>query len=225
MAAEKKHRLITRIWHWVNFACVTILFMSGLNIFNAHPRLYWGSYGANYDPAWLALERFPHWMTIPGFYSLADARLWHFFFAWFFAVGLLLFLIFSLFNRHLQRDIHISLYEWRPANIRRDVVEHLRLNFDHGAGKYNVLQKFAYAAVIFIMIPLMILTGLTMSPAMDANWPWLLDIFGGRQSARSIHFIVAWALFSFFVLHIVLVLLSGPIKQIGSMITGGRLGE
>lgn len=223
MATEKKHKLATRLWHWTNVVAIFILFMSGLNIFNAHPRLYWGRYGSWQDTPWLILERFPHWMTIPGYYSLADARLWHFFFAYIFAFGLLLFLIFSLINKHLQHDFHITRKEWRPKNIWHDVVEHLKLNFEHGGGKYNVLQKFAYAGVVFVMIPLMIFTGLTMSPTMDASWPWLLDIFGGRQSARSIHFIVAWGLFGFFVLHIVLVLLSKPLKQIHDMITGGRI--
>ena len=76
--------------------------------------------------------------------------------------------------------------------------------------------------MIFILIPLMIFTGITMSPAMNANWPWLLDIFGGRQSARSLHFIAAWGLFAFFVVHILLVLLSGPIGQMRDMILGGK---
>ncbi len=220
--AAPKHRLTTRLWHWVNAAAVIILFMSGLNIFNAHPRLYWGSYGSWGDPAWLQLERFSHWMTIPGYYSLADARMWHFFFAWVFAIGLLIFLFISLFNRHLQRDIHISRKEWRWSAIRGDITKHARLDFSHGDSKYNVLQKIAYASVLFLLIPLMIFTGLTMSPAMAANWPWLLDIFGGRQSARSIHFIVTWMLFAFFVGHILLVLLSGPARQLRDMITGGR---
>ena len=220
---EPKHRLITRLWHWTNALALILLFMSGLNIFNAHPMLYWGSYGSYPDAPWLTLPDFPGWMTVPGHYSLADARLWHFFFAIILAVSLLVFLISSLINRHLQRDVHITRNDWRWSTIMTDIKQHLRLNFDHGSGKYNVLQKFAYALVIFILIPLMIFTGMTMSPAMDANWGFLLDIFGGRQSARSIHFIAAWSLFAFFVLHIVLVLLAGPIGQLRDMIFGGRL--
>ncbi len=216
-----KHRLMTRLWHWVNAAAVIILFMSGLNIFNAHPRLYWGSYGSWGDPAWLQLSRFPGWATIPGYYSLADARMWHFFFAWVLAVALLIFMIVSLINRHFQRDVHITRTEWRWSTLRADIAQHLRRNFTHGSGTYNVLQKIAYALVLFAGLPLMIFTGLTMSPAMAANWPWLLDIFGGRQSARSIHFIVTWILFAFFALHILLVLLSGPLRQVRDMITDG----
>ena len=222
-STQPKHRLMTRIWHWVNATAIIIMFMSGLNIFNAHPRLYWGSDGTWGDPFWLKLDRFPGWITVPGYYSLADARLWHFFFAWVLSVGLLIFLLISLWNRHLQRDVHISRKEWRWSNIWIDIKEHAKLNFEHGGGKYNFLQKFTYALVLFVMIPLMIFTGITMSPGMNANWPFLLDIFGGRQSARSIHFIVTGALFAFFVVHILLVLLAGPIGQLRDMITGGQL--
>jgi len=217
----KKHALSTRLWHWLNALCLIVLFMSGLGIFNAHPRLYWGHAGFAPQDAWLLLKRFPGWMTIPDHYSLADARLWHLATAWPFAFGLLLFMLASLANRHFSRDLAATRKDLRWSAIKADIVQHLKLDFSHGEGKFNLLQKLAYGAVIFIMLPLMIFTGLAMSPGMDANWPWLLDLFGGRQSARSIHFIIAWALAGFFVLHIVLVLLSGPIDQIREMITGG----
>src|SRR6185437_1108911 len=115
--------------------------------------------------------------------------------------------------------------ECRWAEIRGDIAAHLRLHFHHGTGKYNFLQKLAYGLVLFILLPLMLLTGLAISPGSDAAFPWLIELFGGRQSARSIHFIVAWSLFAFLVIHVVLVLLSGPIRQIGDMITGGRSDE
>jgi thiosulfate reductase cytochrome b subunit len=96
------------------------------------------------------------------------------------------------------------------------------LNFPKGeaALRYNTLQKVSYVAVIFLLIPLMILTGITMSPGMDAAWPWLLDLFGGRQSARSIHFIVAAAILAFIIVHLIMVLLAGPVNEIWSMISG-----
>lgn len=218
----KKHFLSTRIWHWLNLLCVVILFMSGLNISNAHKRLYWGSDGFAPADAWLHVPTFPGWATIPGYYSLAAARDWHLLLAWPFAFGLLFFLIRSLINRHLSRDIVTGKREWRWHNIREDIVQHARLNFDHGTGKYNFLQKVTYGLVIFILLPLLILTGMTMSPALDASFTFLLDVFGGRQSARSIHFLCAWSLFGFFILHVVLVFLSGPIGQLRGMITGGR---
>jgi len=106
--------------------------------------------------------------------------------------------------------------------VWHDIREHARLRFPSGdaALKYNILQKLSYVSVIFILLPLMVLTGLAMSPAMDAAWPWLLDLFGGRQSARSIHFICAAALLAFILVHLIMVLLAGPINEIGSMITG-----
>jgi Ni/Fe-hydrogenase b-type cytochrome subunit len=221
----KKHRLSTRLWHWVNLLAVVILFMSGLNISNAHPWLYWGQWGFHPANAWLAVHRWPGWATIPSYYNLGGARDWHILFAWVFAVGLLLFLLVALVNGHLRRDIVTRRKEWRWSEIKADVAAHLRLDFHHGEGKYNFLQKVAYGLVLFILLPLMLLTGMAISPGTDAAWPWLVDLFGGRQSARSIHFIVAWCVFAFFVVHVLLVLLSGPIGQLRDMITGGRFDE
>lgn len=221
----KKHRLSTRLWHWINLLALVILFMSGLNISNAHPWLYWGQWGFQPNTAWLAVHPWPGWATIPGYYNLAAARDWHILFAWVFAVGLLLFLLTALFNKHLRRDIVPRRKEWRWSAIRADIVAHLRFDLHHGEGKYNFLQKLAYGLVLFILLPLMILTGMAISPGFDAAFPWLLDVFGGRQSARSLHFIVAWCVFGFFVVHVALVLLSGPIRQLRDMIFGGRTNE
>ena len=221
----KKHRLSTRLWHWLNLWALVVLFMSGLNISNAHPHLYWGQWGFDPRTAWLNAWRFPGWATIPGYYSLGDARSWHLLFAWLFGVALVVFLLIALANRHLWRDIVTRRKEWRWAEIRGDIAAHLRLDFHHGEGKYNFLQKLAYGLVLIILLPLMLVTGLAISPGSDAAFPWLVDVFGGRQSARSIHFIVAWCVFGFFVVHVLLVLLSGPLGQLRDMITGGRIDE
>lgn len=251
-----RHRLPTRIWHWLNAATLLILLMSGLMIFNAHPRLYWGQYGANADHAWFAIGSspetgfvrigrariettgvlgrwtdargveqtwaFPGWATIPTSYSLADGRRWHLFFAWVLSIALTLYMLWALFGGHLAKDLHIRRGEWSPRHIWQDIKDHARLRFPRGeaAARYNILQKFSYIGVIFILLPLMILTGLTMSPGFNATAPWLLDLFGGRQSARSVHFIAAWALVLFFLVHIVMVLLAGPVNEVRSMITG-----
>lgn len=221
----KRHGLPTRLWHWLNAVCLAVLFMSGLNISNAHPRLYWGHWGFAPETAWLSLPRFPGWLTIPGYYSLSAAREWHLLFAWPFAFGLLLFMVAGLATGHFRRDLMTGRQEWRWAAIMAEIRQHLRLDFDHGAGKFNFLQKLAYGLVLGVMLPAMILTGLAMSPGMDAIWPWIVDLLGGRQSARSIHFLMAWGLAAFFVLHIVLVLLSDPVKQVRDMITGGKAAE
>jgi thiosulfate reductase cytochrome b subunit len=224
----RRHRLSTRLWHWVNAATLLIMLMSGLSIFNAHPRLYWGHYGANADHAWLELGKggelaFPGWATLPSYYSLADARLWHLAFAWVLAFGLLVYLLWSLFNRHIARDLHVTRSEWRPAHLWHDIKQHARLRFPTGAAalRYNVLQKLSYCLVLFGLLPLVILSGLGMSPAIDAAWPLLVDLFGGRQSARSVHFIAAAGLVLFTAVHIVMVLLAGPLNEVRSMITGG----
>jgi Ni/Fe-hydrogenase b-type cytochrome subunit len=219
-----RHRLPTRIWHWVNAITLFVMLMSGLMIFNAHPHLYWGQYGANFDHPWLSFKGrpIPGWATIPSYYSLAGARRWHLAFAWLLVIGLIAFLITSLINRHVQRDLAPTPSELHPGHIWNDVKEHARLRFPTGdaALRFNILQKLSYVGVIFLALPLMILTGLTMSPAMDAAWPWLPVLFDGRQSARSIHFIVAVLLLLFVVVHLVMVVLAGPINEIRSMITG-----
>ncbi|MGY4394844.1 Ni/Fe-hydrogenase b-type cytochrome subunit [Sphingomonas sp. UYAg733] len=217
-----RHRLATRVWHWVNVVAIFILLGSGLTILNGHPHLYWGVYGANFDHAWLHTWHWPSWMTIPAGYNLAIARRWHLLFALVFAFGLLFLMVSSLINKHFQRDLRVRLRELKPAALLHDVKEHLAFRF-HDAknpGAYNIFQKLSYVLVIFILIPLMIFTGLTMSPGMDAAWPWLLDLFGGRQSARSIHFIAAAGLVAFIIVHLVLVILAGAWNEVRSMITG-----
>ena len=219
-----RHRLPTRLWHWINALTVFVMLMSGLMIFNAHPHLYWGKYGANFDHPWLTFHGrpIPGWATIPSTYNLAAARRWHLAFAWLLVVGLIVFLIASFLNRHAQRDLAPNGEEIRPRHIWQDIVEHARLHFPRGdaALHYNILQKLSYMTVIFVLLPLMLLTGLTMSPTMDAAWPWLLDLFQGRQSARSIHVICAMLLLAFIIVHLVMVVLAGPINEVRSMITG-----
>jgi thiosulfate reductase cytochrome b subunit len=232
------------------------MLMSGLMIFNAHPRLYWGKYGANPDAAWLQIggnaqrgylriggavipttgvlghwrdqegnlsnRAFPWWATIPGSYDLASGRSWHFLFAWLLVIPGLIYWLWSFLNRHIQRDLAPRREELSPRHIWRDIKDHARLRFPTGAAAltYNILQKGAYLSVLFILLPLLVLTGLTMSPGMDAAWPWLLDLFGGRQSARSLHFIAAMAIAAFILVHLAMVVLAGPINEIRSMITG-----
>ena len=221
----KRHALTTRLWHWINAAALIVLFMSGLNISNAHRYLYWGNYGFDPSQAWAAVMRFPGWATLPQRYDLAEARDWHFIAAWVFAVGLLVMWIVMLANRHFQRDLATSPSEWAPANLWREVKEHLRGHFDGDHGIYNSLQKMTYGIVLGIMLPLMVVTGLAISPGFEPSAPWLIEALGGRQTARSLHFIVSWALFAFFVVHIILVLVSGPIGHMRAMIFGGTRQE
>ena len=255
----RRHSIITRFTHWLNVLCLSFLLLSGLQIFNAHPELYWGQYGADGDPAFLTIgaddagdkphgfvriaglkfpttgvlgvsnvdgeptkRAFPEWITIPSFQDLALGRRWHFFFAWLFVINGLLYLGFSLLSGHLRRDLAPKAEELSPRHLGQEVLDHARLRFPKGekARHYNSLQKLTYLAVIVVLLPLMVLTGLTMSPGLDAAVPVLVEIFGGRQSARTIHFITASGLVLFVVVHVAMVILSGTWNNIRSMITG-----
>ncbi|GAA4040388.1 cytochrome b/b6 domain-containing protein [Parerythrobacter jejuensis] len=218
----KKHVLSTRLWHWINLISIVILFMSGLNISNAHRRLYWGDWGFAPEHAWLEVPRFPGWMTIPDFYSLAQARDWHILMAWPFAVALLFMWIAMIVNGHFKRDLTTTRTEWKPAAIWDDIKQHAKFNFDHGEGKYNFLQKFSYGMVLGVFLPMMVFTGMAISPGMEPVWGWFSDLVGGRQSARSLHFIFAWLVFGFFVVHLLLVIVHKPFQQLRDMITGGK---
>lgn len=252
-----RHRVSTRLWHWINVIVLFVMLMSGLMIFNAHPRLYWGYKGNNFDTPWLqigptatgghvllagridipttgvlgrykdgnGIERtraFPYWATIPSDYSLAAARRWHLSFAWLLVLGTGFYLLAGLANRHFARDLLPRRDELSPRHLWHDIKEHARLRFPTGeaATRYNILQKLAYGGVVFVLLPLVILTGMTMSPWFDANFPLLLTVFGGRQSARSIHFLCATGFVAFIIVHLAMVVLAGPIHEIRSMITG-----
>jgi thiosulfate reductase cytochrome b subunit len=162
------------------------------------------------------IRAFPAALTIPSNRSLATGRVIHFFFAWILVGTLAVWAVASAINGHMRslvptgRDL---------AGLPQDVANHARLRFHH-TREYNVLQKLAYASVLFLALPLMILTGLSMSPSFNAIAPWLLDIFGGRQTARTIHFITMVGLIGFFIVHMVMILAAGPINELRSIITG-----
>jgi thiosulfate reductase cytochrome b subunit len=214
-----KHALSTRLWHWVNAAAIIVLFMTGLNISNAHRYLYWGDYGFDPKDAWLAVVKFPGWATIPGYYNLAVARDWHIIAAWPFGVGLLFIWIAMLVNGHFRRDLTTKPSDWTPGAVIASVKAHSPAGgaAHHG---YNAVQKILYGGVFGVLLPLMVLTGLSISPGFEPAAPWLIDLFGGRQSARSLHFLAAWGIFGFFVIHIVLALTDW--RLILEMFTGGR---
>jgi thiosulfate reductase cytochrome b subunit len=253
-----RHTVVVRLTHWVNVVCLTLLLMSGLQIFNAHPALYWGDksdfehpiramtaadapdgsalgvttvfghaipttglLGLSFSDTGRPVERgFPSWATIPSYQDLAAGRLWQFFWAWLFVLNGAFYLVFALATRHVSRDLLPTRSDL--GHIGRSIWDHARLRFPKGkeAERYNVLQKLAYLAVIFVLLPLIVLAGLAMSPQIDAAFPILLDIFGGRQSARTIHFVAAWTLVVFVLVHLVMVLISGVWNNLRSMITG-----
>jgi thiosulfate reductase cytochrome b subunit len=214
----RRQKLATRITHWIWAMCLFFLLMSGLQIFNAHPALYLGDQsGFSYDNAIFEIEGFPSWLTIPSTQDLATGRVIHFFFAWILVLTLAVWLVASLRNRHLRKDLVPRARDAR--NLLPDIRDHLRLNFIH-AVRYSPLQKLAYGGVLFVLFPLIILTGLSMSPGMNAVLPWLPELFGGRQSARTVHFAVMVLLVLFFIVHMAMILLAGPLNELRSIITG-----
>ena len=256
-----RHRLVTRITHWINLLAISLLLMSGLQIFNAHPRLYWGQYGADADRSILELgsdedaagattgftqigpvvitstglfgasknnqgeisaRGFPTWATLPSMQDLATGRRWHFFLAWLFVANGLVYLAYGALTGHFRRDIAPNRAELAPRHILKDIGDHIRLKRPSGeaAKHYNTLQKLAYLGVIFLILPMMLLTGLTMSPGMNAATPFLLDLFGGRQSARTLHFISANLIVLFVIVHVVEVFVAGVWNEMRSMVTG-----
>ncbi len=251
-----RHSVVVRVTHWVNLLCIVVLLMSGLQIFNAHPALYFGNistfddpvlsmravrqpdgvqagitqiFGARFDTTGVfglsrtgdrwASRGFPSWATLPGYQDLATGRRWHFFFAWLFVINGLVYVVYTIASGHWRQLVPTGS---QLRHIGSSIREHFLLRFPKGdeAKSYNVLQKLAYFGVIFVLLPILILAGLTMSPGMDSAFPWLLDIFGGRQTARTIHFIAATLIVLFVIVHVIMVLLSGVWNNIRSMITG-----
>jgi thiosulfate reductase cytochrome b subunit len=248
-----RHRLPVRISHWLNVPFLIILIMSGLQIFNAHPALYWGD-RSDRDKAVLSIRpmqtesgeemgittilghkfdttgvlgysdgmrrAFPAWATIPSAKWLAMGRQWHLFFAWLFVINGLIFTAYAFASRHATRDLAPTGKDFR--GIGKSLRDHLLLRHPSGkeAKRYNVLQKLAYACILFGVAPLIVLTGLAMSPTIDTAFPWLLTIFGGRQAARTIHFVACFSFVGFIVIHVVQVILTGFFNNIRSMVTG-----
>ena len=254
-----RHALPIRLMHWINVLAFTLLLMSGLQIFNAHPALNWGKSSYTDTPALLEMEAqknaqgqivgitrlfghefnttgvlgasadadgnlrqrgFPAWITVPGTQWLALARRWHFFFAWMLVINGVAYVLYSLINRHLTRDLVPSRRDWRTFG--QSIRDHLRFRHPQGAAakRYNILQKLAYLGVIFGLFPLVIVAGLAMSPGLNSLWPGWIDILGGRQSARTLHFIAAWTLVAFVLIHVFEVVVSGVWNNLRSMITG-----
>jgi thiosulfate reductase cytochrome b subunit len=245
--------------HWINVLAFILLLLSGLQIFNAHPALYWGKssytgrppilqmgarldaqgkpmgvtrvYGREFNTTGVLgvsagrgdqpVQRgFPAWLTLPSQQWLAMGRRWHFFFAWVLVINGLAYIAYTLASRHLTRDLMPTRADWR--SIGPSIKDHLLLRHARGeaARRYNILQKLTYLGVIFVLFPLLIVMGWAMSPGLNALFPGWVDLFGGRQSARTLHFVLAWLLVGFVFIHLFEVAISGLWNNLRSMITG-----
>jgi thiosulfate reductase cytochrome b subunit len=181
-----------------------------------------GVLGVSYDSErGMVARAFPPWLTLPGT-DLALARDWHFLMAWLLVGNGAVYLLFGLISGHFRRDLAPAADQLAPRHILVDLWDHVRLRVPRGeaARRYNLLQKLAYLAVVFVLLPTMVLSGLTMSPAVTAAVPGLFDLFGGRQSARTIHFLVADLLVLFVLVHVFEMFLAGVVNGMRSMITG-----
>lgn len=253
-----RHTWPVRLMHWINVLAFILLLMSGLQIFNAYPALYWGKSSYSGRPPILQMDArmdaqgnpmgvtrvfghefnttgvlglsvgmdgqpvqrgFPAWITLPSQQWLAMGRRWHFFFAWVLVINGFAYIAYTLASHHLARDLMPTRADWR--SIGQSIKDHLLLrNAGEAARHYNILQKLTYLGVIFVLFPLVILMGWAMSPGLNALFPGWIDVFGGRQSARTIHFVVAWLLVGFVFIHLFEVVISGFWNNLRSMITG-----
>jgi Ni/Fe-hydrogenase b-type cytochrome subunit len=249
-----RHNRITRLTHWLSALALMILFMSGLQIFNAHPYLYWGStsdpdkaffsigasqddddvrgfvdvYGRKIDTTgFLGVQQgvfgpqargFPSWLTVPGYYSLAAARRWHFFFGWLFAITGVLYLLYNLPAGHV-RKFFLTPHDINKVPAMAAYYLYARRTSPQ-EGEYNPLQKMAYTGVFVILAPLILLSGMAMSPQLNIAFHWLPALFGGRQSARAIHFILAFGFLFFALGHVFMVLTQGFLNNMRSMTSG-----
>jgi len=239
------HTRWVRTSHWIIAASVLTLAFSGVVILMAHPRLYWGRVGNDLMPALLELplgrnyhavtfgasvEFFPGTrpiLTAPRTYDIFNQNGWarslHFLGAWCLTLTAFLYMVAGAFGGHLWSDLVPRPGDLSPVALWRDIRAHLRLPLPPAAGgpPYGLLQRLAYFLVICVALPLMLLTGITMSPAITAAMPSLLDLFGGSQSARTVHFFTFTFLILFVIVHLTMVVLSGFKRQMRAMTVGG----
>ena len=243
-SASRGHAPWVRLVHWLIVVVVLTLAYSGVVILMAHPRLYWGWSGNDLTKPLIELPlgrnyRHSGWDAAIAFfddpkgavsqvrtYDIFNQNGWarslHFLVAWLLVAALAIFGAASLFTGHLRRDLLPKGEELHAKAFWSYVRDHLvlRITPAKGGPPYGVLQKLAYLGVVFIALPVMVLTGLSMSPAVAAGWPWLPGLFGGTQSARTIHFVFLCLIALFLIVHVLMVFLSGFGRQMRAMSWG-----
>jgi thiosulfate reductase cytochrome b subunit len=223
-----RHPALVRITHWVTTIAFFALLVTGVEILISHPRFYWGETGNVNEQPLFSLPIPTSRSTILNGYSitLPDQNGWsrylHFEAAWVAVIAGLLYAAFGLAKGHFRRNVLPARDDLAPKNLMRDIARHMRA-WKPGEGEassYNVLQRVAYSLVIFVLFPLIIWTGLDMSPAFTSVFPGAVTILGGRQAARTLHFVVTILLVLFLVVHVAMVFLAGFRERVGAMITG-----
>ena len=225
-ADTPRHAALVRVTHWLTTLCFLALLVSGLEIVISHPRFYWGESGNVLTSTLFSLPIPASRRTVPTGYGfvLPDQNGWsrylHFLAAWVAVLTGLLYAACGLATRHFRRNLLPSGADLGRRALARVAADHLRLKRPESTS-YNVLQRLTYLGVIFVLFPLMIWTGLAMSPAIASVVPGVVTVFGGQQSARTIHFFATVALVLFLVIHVVMICLAGFKERMRAMITGG----
>ena len=226
--ARVRHSLAVRVTHWINALCFLALLVSGLELVISHPRFYWGEDGNSLTPSLFDIPipaSRPYVKTGYNF-VLPDQNGWsrslHFQTAWIVVFTGLLYAGFSLRSGHLRRELLPATSDLSRAALSTAIGNHLRFRppGEEEVWSYNVLQRLAYAFVIFGLFPLMIWTGLAMSPTIAAAFPFFVELAGGHQSARTIHFFATLSLVVFVFVHVLMVFLAGFRNRVRTMITG-----
>lgn len=230
MAEERRsrHSLLVRITHWLTLLSFLALLLSGVEIVISHPRFYWGETGnVNMRPLFSIPIPSSRGKVPTGYgYVLPDQNGWsrylHFQSAWLVVITGLLYVGFGLWNGHFRRNLLPAPSDRSPKALGMSIVEHLQFKrpSEEEAWSYNVLQRWAYLFVIFVLFPMVIWTGLAMSPAIASVLPSAVTILGGQQSARTLHFFVSGFLVLFLLVHIFMVWLAGFRNRMRAMITG-----
>jgi thiosulfate reductase cytochrome b subunit len=223
-----RHSPLVRVTHWITTICFLALLVSGVELVISHPRFYWGEDGNSLTPSLFDI-RIPasrSYVKTGYNFVLPDQNGWsrslHFQTAWIVVFTGFLYAVYSLCSGHLRKNLMPAAANLSWASLSRSIANHLRFRppGEEEAWSYNVLQRLAYVFVIFGLFPLIIWTGLAMSPSITAAFPFLVDLAGGQQSARTIHFFASLSLVLFFFVHILMVFLAGFRSRVGTMITG-----
>jgi thiosulfate reductase cytochrome b subunit len=223
-----RHPAVVRLTHWLITLSFLALLVTGAEILISHPRFYWGEIGnVNTPPLFTLPIPSSRGTVVTGYgYVLPDQNGWsrylHFEAAWLAVLTGLLYLAFGFLKGHFRRNLLPIPSDLSPAMLANDVARHLRFSRpdDDEAWSYNVLQRLTYLLVIFVLFPLVIWTGLAMSPAIEGAFPALVTLLGGRQSARTVHFFVSIFLVLFLLVHVLMVYLAGFRNRVGAMILG-----